>query len=104
MVYPDSKFGHSLDSFPHSDHVTDGCSKTVRMLITHLLSKYYANFSFPSRPTSELKWLIFLSSVYPQKLYEWFPPSNLGTSVLHPPLDEVHPMPLRFQLYSSRSL
>ena len=55
MVYPDSKFGHSLDSFPHSDHVTDSCSKKVGMLTTHLLSKYYANFSFPSHPTSELK-------------------------------------------------
>ena len=32
VVYPDSKFGHFLDSFPHSDHVTDGCSKRVGML------------------------------------------------------------------------
>ena len=88
----------------HGDHVTDGCSKKVGMLTTHLLSKYYVDFSFPSHPIFESKWLIFLSLVYPQKLYEWTPPSNLSTSVLHPPLDEVHPMPLRFQLYSAENL
>ena len=104
MVYPDSKFGHSLDSLSYGDHVTDGCSKKVGMLTTHLLSRYYVDFSFPSHPISESKWLIFLSLVYPQKLYEWSLPGNLGASILHPPLDEVHPMPLRFQLYSSGSL
>ena len=85
VVYPDSKFGHSLDNFPYSDHVTDSCNKKVGMLKTHLLSEYYAGFSFPSHPTFKLKWSIFLLSVYPQKLYEWTPPSNLSTSVLHPP-------------------
>ena len=55
VVNPDSKFGHSLDSFPHSDHVTDSCSKKVGLLITQLLSEYYADFSFPSHPTSKLK-------------------------------------------------
>ena len=55
VVYPDSKFGHSLDNFPHSAHVTDDCSKKVGMLTTHLLSNYYANFSFPSYPFYELK-------------------------------------------------
>ena len=104
VVYPDSEIRHSLDSFPYSDHLTDSGCKKVGMKVTHLLSKYYADFSFPSHPTSELKWLIFLSSVYPQKLYEWTPPGNLSALILHPPLDEVHPMPLRFQLHSSRSL
>ena len=52
VVCPDSKIGHSLDSFPHSDHLTDNGCKKVRMKITHLLSKYYADFSFPSHPTS----------------------------------------------------
>ena len=66
VVYPDSKIGHSLDSFPQSDHLTDSCSKKVGMRITHSLSKYYADFSFPSHPTSELIWLIFLLSVHPQ--------------------------------------
>ena len=55
VVYPDSKFGHSLDGFPHSDHVTNDCSKKVGMLTTHLLSNYYADFSFPSHPFYELK-------------------------------------------------
>ena len=55
VVYPDSKFGHSLDSFSHSDHVTDGCSKKVGMLTTHLLSNYYADFLFPSHPSFKLK-------------------------------------------------
>ena len=103
MVYPDSKFGHSLDNFPRSDNVTDDCRKKVGMLKTHLLSEYYAGFSFPSHPTFELKWSISLSSVFSQKLYEWTPPGYLGTSVLHPSLDEVHPTPFRFQLYSAGS-
>ena len=100
VVYPYSTFGHSLDSCLHNDHLTDSCNKKVGMLITHLLSEYYAGFSFPSRPTSELKWLIFLSSVYPQKLYEWTPLGNLSALILHPPLDEVHPMLFRFKLHS----
>ena len=29
VVYPDSKFGHSLDSFPHSDHVTDAVARRL---------------------------------------------------------------------------
>ena len=68
VVYSDSRFGHSLDSVPHSDHLTDNCSKKVMMLITHLLSAYYADFSFPSHPIFELKWSIFLSSVCLQKV------------------------------------
>ena len=59
MVYLDSSFGHSLDSFPHSDHVTDGCSKKVGMLKTLLLSEYYVGFSFPSHPTFELNGQFF---------------------------------------------
>ena len=31
VVYPDSRFGHSLDSVPYSDHLTDSCSKKVGM-------------------------------------------------------------------------
>ena len=55
MVYPDSRFGHSLGNFPHSDHLTDSYSKKVGMLITHLLSAYYANFLFPFHPIFELR-------------------------------------------------
>ena len=65
--------------------VTEGYSKKVGMLKTHLLSEYYADFSFPSHPSFELKCSIVLSSVFSQKLYEWTPPGNLSASVLHPP-------------------
>ena len=78
VVYPDSRFGHSLGNFPHSYHLTDSCSKKVGMLITHLPSAYYADSSFPSHPIFELKWSIFHSSVCPQKVYEWTPPCNLS--------------------------
>ena len=50
VVYLGSRFGHSLDNFPHSDRLTDSCSKKVGMLITHLPSAYYADSSFPSHP------------------------------------------------------
>ena len=103
VVYPDSRFGHPHGSVPHSDHLTDSCSKKVGMLITHLLSAFYADFSFPSRPIFELKWSIFLSSVCPQKVYEWTHPGDLSALILRSPLDEVHPMPWRFQLHNSRS-
>ena len=93
VVYPDSRFGHSLGSVPHSDHLTDSCSKKVGMLITHLLSSYYADFSFPSHPIFKLKRSIFLSSVCPQKVYEWTPPGNLSDLSLRYPLGEVHLMP-----------
>ena len=46
VVYPDSTFGHSLDSFLHNDHLTDSYNKKVGMLTTHLLSEYYADFHF----------------------------------------------------------
>ena len=55
MVYPDSRFGHSLGNFPHSDHLTDSYSKKVGMLITRLPSAYYADFSFPFHPISEFR-------------------------------------------------
>ena len=102
--YPDSGFGHSRGSVPHSDHVTDNRSKKVVMLITHLLSAYYADFSFPSHPIFESKWSVFLSSVYLQKVCAWPNPDDLNALVLLSPLDEVHPMPWRFQLHSSKSL
>ena len=93
LIYPDSRFGHPLGSVPHSDHLTDSCSKKVGMLIPHLLSAFYAGFSFPSHPIFELKWSIFLSSVCPQKVYDWTHPGDLSASILRSPLDEVHPMP-----------
>ena len=103
VVYPDSRFGRSLGSVPHSDHLTDSCSKRVGMLITHLLSAFDADFSFPSHPIFEFKWSIFLSSGCPQKVYEWTPPGNLSALTHQSPLDEVHPMPWRFQIHNSRS-
>ena len=74
VIYPDSRFGRSLGSVPHSDHLNDSCSKRVGMLTTHLLSAFDAGFSFPSHPIFELKWSIFLSSGCPQKVYEWNSP------------------------------
>ena len=93
VVYPDLRFGHSLDSVPHSDHLTDNYSKKVVMLITHLLSAYYADFSFPSHPIFELKWSIFLSSMCLQKVCAWPHSDDLNALILRSPLDEVHPMP-----------
>ena len=55
VVYPDSRFEHSLGNFPHSDHLTDSCIKKVGMLITHLPSAYYADFSCPFHPIFELR-------------------------------------------------
>ena len=48
VIYPDSRVGHSPGSIPHSDHLTDSCSKKVGMLIIHLLSAFYVDLSFPS--------------------------------------------------------
>ena len=93
VVYPDSRFGHSLDSVPHSDQLTYNCSKKVVMLVTHLLSAYYTDFSFPSHPIFKLKWSIFLSSVCLQKVCAWPYPDDLNALILRSPLDEVHPMP-----------
>ena len=93
VIYSDSGFVHSLDTVPHSDHLTDNCSKKVGMPITHLLSAYYVDFSFPSHPIFELKWSIFLSSVCLQKVYAWPLPADLSALILRSPLDEVHPMP-----------
>ena len=50
VIYPDSRVGHSLGSVPHSDHLTDSCSKKVGMLIIHLLSAFYTDLSFPCHP------------------------------------------------------
>ena len=50
VIYPDSRFGHSLGNVPHSDHLTDSCSKKVGMFIINLLSAFYADLSFPSHP------------------------------------------------------
>ena len=103
VIYSDSRFGHSLDSVPHSDHLTDNYSKKVVMPITPLLNAYYADFSFPSHPIFELKWSIFLSPVCLQKVYAWPHPGDLNALSLRSPLDEVHPMLSRFQLRSSKS-
>ena len=38
VIYSDSGHGHTLDSVPQSDYLTDNCSKKVGMQITHLPS------------------------------------------------------------------
>ena len=69
VIYSDSGHGHAIDSVPQSDYLTDNCSKKVGMQITHLLTAFHADFSSPAHPIFELKWLVLLSSLCPQKVH-----------------------------------
>ena len=102
VIYSDSGHGHTLDSVPQSDYLTDNCSKKVGMQITHLLSAFHANFSSPSHPIFELKWSVLLSSLCLQKVYTFPYSGDLSALVFRFPLDAVHPMPWRFLLRSSK--